>query len=68
MVREERKGQGRSKIWSNNRTTSFSRRALNGDLELIDFDCPKCHHHKGFKNKTFVKCSRCGYCVRIRRN
>ena len=66
MVNEERKKSiGRTQIWNKDRTTSFSRRALKGNLEIVDFHCPKCHHHKALVNAMWKKCSRCGYRVRI---
>jgi hypothetical protein len=51
---------GRSKIDNMDRTNSFSRRAMNGKLNVIRDTCPYCHHSKIFAKPSGHYCCKCG--------
>jgi hypothetical protein len=45
-------------IGKTGRTSSFSKRASKGTLEVIRKHCPFCGHHKALKSSV-LKCARC---------
>jgi len=52
------KSMGRSKI-DDTKRLRYSRRAIQGRLNVIKADCPFCHHHKALQNTMHTKCARC---------
>lgn len=59
-----RKFEGKHTIDSNKRTTSYSKRAADGKIEVVKRKCPFCGHHKAIKNNSMIfekifKCTKC---------
>jgi uncharacterized protein (DUF983 family) len=50
----------RTGIEDKRRERSFSRRALNGKLIVLEGNCPECGHKKLLENQWHKKCARCG--------
>lgn len=61
MSKDKTVVRGRNKISSSARSGSYSVRAKNGVLEVIEKVCPFCGHGKAFKNlnRDEFKCCRC---------
>lgn len=60
LAKDIKAHKGRTKISDSRREGSFSKRALEGTLEVLYKKCPKCCHHKAFSNMSGTKkCCRC---------
>lgn len=52
--------RGRTTIDSMKRTSHFSKRAAEGDIDVIRKYCGHCGHHKAFSKFKGVFCTKCG--------